>query len=216
MIPFVDIHTHHLSKDSGVFLYNNRLGFDLSLYTNSFFSVGIHPWDVDLKVSTIEFEKLILHPNCKAIGECGLDKLNISNFYKQKQILEYQLNLAVTYHKPVILHCVKAYDDIMKICQNYHSEIPIILHGFNKSLELLHQLIDKGFYVSLGYFYLKKVNFNFNMVPIEKIFFETDNYSLVSIQQVYQIASERFKMTNEDLKNKIYNNFTTLFNTNGR
>ncbi len=216
MIPFVDIHTHHLSKESGVFLYNNRFGFDSVIHTNSFFSVGIHPWDAHLKISTIEFQGLITHPNCMAIGECGFDKLKGADLVKQQQMLEYQLKLAVEYHKPVIIHCVKAYDEIIKICEVYHSSIPIIIHGFNKSYELLHQLLGKGFYVSLSRFAIQKMNFNFTEIPLEKLFLETDEDCTMTIQEIYQIASERFKMTEEDLKNKIYSNFTTLFKINGR
>ena len=74
-IPYINIHTHHLSKDNGVFLFNNRFGFDKEFYLEKYFSVGIHPWDANLQTSLSEFEKLIQHSNCLAIGECGLDKV---------------------------------------------------------------------------------------------------------------------------------------------
>ena len=64
MIPYINIHTHHLSKDNGVFLFNNRFGFDKEFYINSFFSIGIHPWDADIQGSIPELEQIILHPKC--------------------------------------------------------------------------------------------------------------------------------------------------------
>ena len=156
MIPYVNIHTHHLSKDDGVFLLNNRFGFDKELYTKSYFSLGIHPWDSDIDVSVFEFEKLIQNKNCIAIGECGLDKLNGPDLEIQKRVLKFQLNLAAKYQKPVIIHCVKAFDEIIEICEPFQTKIPLIIHGFNKSQQLALQFIEKGFYLSFGSSVLKK------------------------------------------------------------
>ena len=216
MIPYVNIHTHHLSKDSGVFLFNNRYGFDSKVYVDSFFSVGIHPWDSELDVSKIAFERVIQHPNCLAIGECGLDRLTSPDLAKQEEVLKFQLKLAIKYRKPVIIHCVKAYEEIIKICDPYHSKIPIMIHGFNKSYELLSQLIAKGFYISLHPFFFKKEENIIRTISLEKLFLETDNNRLISIQEIYKMTSVRLKISEEYLKNKIYNNFTTLFYKNGR
>ncbi len=216
MTPYINIHTHHLSKDNGVFLFNNRFGFDKELYFEKYFSAGIHPWDADLQVSILELEKTIQHSNCLAIGECGLDKLIDIDLELQKKILISQLDLAVKYQKPVIIHCVKAFDELIEICQSYHSKIPLIIHGFNKSQQLLQQLINKGFYISLNHSIFKKKDIDFSILPIEKLFLETDNNETVLIEDIYQKAVACFQIQEDDLKEKIYTNFTTLFNTHGR
>jgi len=199
-----------------VFLFNNRFGFDKELYTESFFSVGIHPWDAHLQISISELEKIIQHPNCLAIGECGLDKVIEIDLELQKKVFISQLELAVIFQKPIIIHCVKAFDELIEICSHYHSKIPLIIHGFNKSFQLAEQLINKGFYISLHSSFLKKEDSNFSSLTIEKLFLETDNNKSILIEEVYQKASGCFHLKEDDLKEKIYSNFTTLFNTNGR
>ena len=216
MIPYINIHTHHLSKDDGVFLFNNRFGFDKELYTKSYFSIGIHPWDADLEFSKIEFENFISHQNCLAIGECGLDKLKGVNLKFQKTIFKYQLNLALKYKKPVIIHCVKAFDEIIEICEPFQNKIPLIIHGFNKSQQLAEQLIYKGFYISLGDAIFKKSDFNFNVICLDNLFLETDIDDKLTISEIYKSCSLRFNISENDLKEKIYSNFTNLFSKNGR
>ena len=165
-IPYINIHTHHLSKDRGVFLFNNRFGTSTGsvtndLYLDNYFSVGIHPWDADLKTSLSELENTIQHQNCLAIGECGLDKITDIDLELQKKVFISQLELAVKFQKPVIIHCVKAFDELIEICSPYHSKIPLIIHGFNKSVQLAKQLINKGFYLSLNDSVLKKEEVDF-------------------------------------------------------
>lgn len=216
MIPYINIHTHHLSKDNGVFLFNNRFGFDDELFLEKIFSVGIHPWDAALQVSLLELEKLIQHSNCLAIGECGLDKVIDVDLELQKKVFIYQLDLAVKFQKPVIIHCVKAFDELIEICQPYYSKIPLIIHGFNKSVQLAKQLMDKGFYVSLNHSIFKKHEVDFRLLSIEKVFLETDNNESILIEEVYQKAADCFHISNDDLKEKIYTNFTALFKNYGR
>ena len=234
--PYINIHTHHLSKENGVFLFNNRFGtstpFDSlsadkagaqgdssvtkEIYLENYFSIGIHPWDADLQVSMLELEKIIQEQNCLAIGECGLDKVIEIDLEFQKKVFISQLELAVKYQKPVIIHCVKAFDELIEICSSFHSKIPLVIHGFNKSEQLLQQLINKGFYISLHSSIFDKTDYNFLNIPIDKIFLETDDNESLLIEDVYQKAATCFQIKEDDLKEKIYTNFTTLFNTNGR
>lgn len=216
MIPYINFHTHHLSKEDGVFLFNNRFGFDKEFYTKSLFSIGIHPWDADADFSKIEFENFISHQNCIAIGECGLDKLNGAELEFQKTIFKFQLDLALYYQKPVIIHCVKAFDEIIEICEPFQNKIPLIIHGFNKSQQLANQLINKGFYISFGDAIFKKSDFDFNAISLDKIFLETDKDDKSSISEIYKSCAVSFNISENDLKAKIYSNFTNLFNKNGR
>jgi len=199
-----------------VFLFNNRFVFDKAIYLEKYFSAGIHPWDADLQVSIAEFQKIIQHPNCLAIGECGLDKLKGPDLILQKKVFTVQLELARKYQKPVIIHCVKAFDELIEICKPYHLQIPLIIHGFNKSLQMAKQMINKGFYLSLQSSVFDKLEDDFLSIPIEYIFLETDTNEKISIDQIYKTASSKFQISESDLKDKIYTNFTTLFNTNGR
>lgn len=216
MTPYINIHTHHLSKDHGVFLFNSNLTNSKKIYTDSYFSIGIHPWDIEFNVSLSELEIIIQHQNCLAIGECGLDKIIDTDIEIQKKVFQSQLELAVKYQKPVIIHCVKAFDELIEICQSYHSKTPLIIHGFNKSIQLAKQLIDKGFYISLSHSIFKKEDIDFSVLPFEKLFLETDTNESILIEEVYKKAAACFQIQEDDLKEKIYTNFTALFKTNGR
>ena len=169
-----------------------------------------------MQIAASELEKIIQHQNCLAIGECGLDKVIDIDLKLQKKVFISQLDIAVKFQKPVIIHCIKAFDELIEICSTYHSKIPLIIHGFNKSQQLAKQLIDKGFYISLNHSVFKKEGFDFCIIPIEKLFLETDNQESILIKEVYQKAADCFHIQTDDLKEKIYSNFTTLFNTHGR
>jgi TatD DNase family protein len=216
MIPYINIHTHHLSKDNGVFLFNNRFGFDKALFSEKYFSIGVHPWDADLKILFSEFESIIQNQNCLAIGECGLDKLKGPDLEIQKTIFISQLDLAVKYQMPVIIHCVKAFDELIEICKPYHSKVHLIIHGFNKSPQLAKQLIDNGFYISWYHSVFDKTEYNFSQFPLNKIFLETDDNGDISIIDIYKKAAKSLHHSENDLKEKIYTNFTALFKNYGR
>ena len=213
MIPFVNIHTHHLRNEKDISIYNNRFLFDEDIKTDCFFSIGIHPYDSHLLTehSLKELEPFLNHKNCFAIGECGLDKLISVDLKQQQFILNQQLNLALTYNKPVIIHCVKAFDELISVCKPFENKLKLIIHGFNKSEELALQLTSKGYYLSLHPALFIKESFNITKLPIEQLFFETDDDSSLSINEVYRKFSIKLNMSESKLKEKIYGNFKLLF-----
>ena len=213
MTPYINIHTHNSVNENGISIYNNRFLYDTEIKTDHLFSIGIHPYDINLvdENSFKELEKKLSDKNCKAIGECGLDKLKNKDLKSQKIVLQKQLELAVKYNKPVIIHCVKAFDELIELCKPFENKIQLIIHGFNKSEELALQLISTGFYLSLNHTIFKIENFDFTKLPINKLFFETDDYTLILISDVYKKASIKLKMDVNELKEKIYTNFNLLF-----
>ena len=216
---FVNLHTHYNQTDGSLFVLNNRLGYNQKMDTTVPFSVGIHPWDIEL-LSTCylkDLEHLVMHPNCLAVGECGLDKLIPISLETQKHLFKEQIHLAIQYKKPVIIHCVKAFDKLIEICNPYMSAIPMVIHGFNKSEQLAKQLIDKGFYVSLHHHVLLKSDFEIQSLPLDKLFFETDDNPHLLIQEVYEAFALKLNMELDVLKEKINRNFELLFyDTNHR
>ena len=149
---FLNAHTHHLSHQSDVLdLYNQfpkAINDDAKL-----FSVGIHP--AYIKTSSIEEELEIIrenlsNKNCLAIGEIGLDKLCETDFELQIDVFERQLQLASEYRFPVIIHSVRAYQEILHIRKKLKLTIPFIFHGFNKNEQILNQIIAQNCYASFG------------------------------------------------------------------
>ena len=93
--------------------------------------------------------------------------------------------------------------------------MPMAIHGFNGSAQLAMQLVEKGFHLSVGGLLLdskSKVSQALSIIPISRLFFETDSSS-VDIKRLYQAASDKLSITMEDLQIQIVKNFTEFFNT---
>ena len=212
MIPYIDIHTHHVPSGGGVFVLNNRFAVDMPYHTTSLFSIGIHPWDAELADLTVPaaLEEYLKHPLCFAVGECGLDKLRGPGLDLQGTVFRQQLKLAEEYKKPVIIHCVKAFDELIELAEPYMKSVPMIIHGFHKSAELAAQLVAKGFYLSLNPALLKRDSFDKASVPMERLFLETDMEQAVSIESVYEAAASKYNVDTDVLKERINLNFEGL------
>lgn len=209
---YINIHTHHASPGHGVFVFNNRFAHDPLYYTDSLFSIGVHPWDAALLLASHhdELEKLLQHPNCFALGECGLDKWHGPDLLIQKDVFGMQLELALRYAMPVIIHCVKAFDELMEMAKPYAGKVPLIIHGFHKSSQMAEQLIDKGFYLSLNPALFMRKDFDSSVIPLERLFLETDMREDLSIREVYQAAAAWFNVSEDELRDRINGNFETL------
>lgn len=213
-MKFINLHTHQNTKDSVVLsIYNNRAGH-LPYELDYFFSMGIHPWDAhlfDIEKAESIFHEVVHLSHFMAIGECGLDKFAEASLSIQIPLFESQLRFALKNNKPVIIHCVKAFDELLEVTKPYLNKIPLIIHGFNKSIELAKDLIQKGFYLSINPTVLNDVSYNHKALPIEKIFLETDDKENTTIEKCYEILSSKINLTIPDLKKKIYSNFDAVF-----
>lgn len=210
---FYDIHTHSELNSKQVFAIHN-------VYPNSDnfsqpFSIGIHPWF--LKKETYENELLLIeqklqHHNFYAIGECGLDKAIETNFDFQKEIFIKQIELSEKYQKPIIIHCVRAFQEIIELGKLYKPSQPWIIHGFQKGKQLAFSLIKNGFYISFGEVVLKnsEIQTVISEISLDKIFLETDD-SEIKIHEIYQKVSILKQVTLEELQEKIHKNFKRIF-----
>jgi len=213
MHPFINIHTHTLRKSADVIsIYNLKLEESIP---DSTFSCGIHPWHINplnYYSQVKQIEKIFSKENAIFIGECGLDKLKCSDFKLQQTVFQLQINLAIKHHKPMILHCVKAFDEILVMLKNKVSPDKIIFHGFHKSPEMAFDLTSKGYSISLGkslFLQPDRMKTVFEKVNPNKIFFETDD-SEYTIEEVYQKASEISNKSLEYWKDQIFSNFQKI------
>ena len=144
---YFNAHTHLSNTTTSI--YNLIVGKNNS--TSGFFSAGIHPWYIN--ESKTQFEELLVlvkNQKCLAIGECGLDKLCSSPFGQQMEVFKKQIELAEKLQKPLIIHCVKAFDELLKIKKSSKTGVPWVIHGFNQKNEMAKQLLAQGFYFSFG------------------------------------------------------------------
>lgn len=213
-MKYFNLHTHQFTNQSDVLELVNQYpkDFDASI---PFYSIGIHPWyieetrlDEDLKI----IEEKLQTKNCLAIGECGLDKRIEVPFDLQVSVFEKQLELAQKFKKPVVIHCVAAFQEVMAIKKKMKISVPMIIHGFSKNNQLAEQLIGAGFYLSFGKYLLKNPDLKtvFQNVPNDRFFLETDTIE-ESIKQVYGIACEYKGLKLKELEGIISSNYRNVF-----
>lgn len=213
---FLDIHTHRTKQEQEVIAIQS-----LSLTESTFLampktkpiSIGIHPWYGKLEELTKNMKYLNVlarQENVKLIGECGLDKLKGETMESQLQMLEVQITLAEKLRKPVILHCVKAFDEIISLKKRLKPTVPMIIHGFNKKQEMAQQLVNQGFYLSFGAAVLKSEEVALALEKTDAPFFLETDEAEVDIKEIYAKVAEIKKITVDELKDVIFANWKKM------
>jgi TatD DNase family protein len=214
-MQFFNLHTHQSSNQLDVLELVNQYPqeFDASIPN---YSIGIHPWHIvedrigaDLEI----IESKLKDVNCLAIGECGLDKRIEIPMALQQMVFEKQLALAEKYKKPVVIHCVAAFQEVIAIKKKMAISVPMIIHGFSKNKETAEQLIADGFYISFGKYLLRnpELELVFKNIPKERLFLETDTIE-EGIAAVYELAAKYRNIETEKMTAIINANFDTVFN----
>lgn len=163
-MTITDIHTHDPQATGAIINWQPDMPIDPQRY----YSVGTHPWYSDRAADTT---RLLTLPNVVAVGEVGLDKLRGPSIEVQTRVLRKWLEEAERHRMPVILHVVKAVPEIMALKKELRPTVPWIIHGFRGKPETARQLLEKGFYISLG----EKYNpHTAAIIPPERLFAETD------------------------------------------
>ena len=213
-MKYFNLHTHQFTNQDDVLELVNQYPqeFDAAI---PFYSIGIHPLFIDENRLRKDFqvveEKLAL-PECLALGECGLDKRSETSFEIQQSVFEKQLALAEKYNKPVVIHCVAAFQELIEIKKRLKITVPMIIHGFSKKVELAKQLIDNGFYVSFGKNLLRNPELEsvFKSIPNDRFLLETDTIE-EGIQAVYALASKYKEIELSELQEIVNKNYNQIF-----
>ena len=174
MFPHADIHCHDRSRyrEAVINIYP-----DDDIIDGAYHSVGIHPWHtVDVAPSTINrLRSLAAHPQIVAIGETGLDTLKGASIKVQTEIFRLHVALSEQHQKPLIIHCVKSFNEIIALKKELRPTMPWIIHGFRGKPQLASQLINQGFYISLGEHFNPQ---SATVIPTNRLLFETDESTL--------------------------------------
>jgi TatD DNase family protein len=213
-MKYFNLHTHKFTNSSDILELVNQYPWEFDA-TIPNYSIGIHPWYIDENrlendLKTIE-EKLQLS-ECLALGECGLDKRIEIPLNIQIEVFEKQIALAEKYQKPLVLHLVAAFDELIAIKKRLKITVPIIIHGFSKNEQVAKQLIDNGFYLSFGKYLLRNPDLEtvFKSVPNDRFFLETDTIE-ETLEEVYTLAAKYKNIKIEDLIELVNVNFSTVF-----
>ena len=215
---YIDIHTHTYYSHNDVITVQNvfpsRPG---ELDNNAYHTIGLHPWHIENSDIETELEWIsdnALRDDVIAIGETGLDKTIACPLEKQTDVFLRQLEIAADARKPVILHCVRAYSEMMAYRKKFGTKIPWIFHWFNADSQTAEQLVRKNSFLSFGHMLFNERSKAYNTfagLDVSKVFFETDDAGY-SIYEVYERAAGIKKMDSGDLARIISSNFAQCFN----
>ena len=189
MAKLVDIHTHN--PRSGVL---------------SPTMAGIHPWDAERNLPMPDFSA------CDIVGETGLDYAKEVSREAQQELFMKHLAAAEKLEKPVVLHVVKSFEDVMLALSKYQLKC-VVFHGFIGSREQAQRAISEGYYLSFGDRSLRSPRTRevIATIPIEKLFCETDDNTEFSIEKIYQEVAALRAISHEELASEIEKNYRRLF-----
>jgi TatD DNase family protein len=214
---YIDIHRHSANKGNADIVLRNLFHSETDqIELTQYCSVGLHPWHVSEKKIKKHMRLLTEasgHKNCIAIGEAGLDKAIDIPVETQRIAFEQQIELAGILQKPMIIHCVRAYDELQSYRKKSNHKKSWIVHWYNASPQTGADLIKKGCYLSFGHMLFNESSKAFKTfleIPLSKIFLETDDAS-VTIHEVYERAASLKEISIDELKGQMVSNFYNCF-----
>ena len=210
----INIHTHH-PKGKGVEIVNLFPDGLVSGQLPELCSVGIHPWHIrdNWEQQFQKVEAAARDHRVYAIGETGLDKLTDSSMDLQIEVFKKHIELSERYQKPLIIHCVKAFNELIELKKNIHPTASWIVHGFDKNLQVADMLIRHEIYMSFGKALLKPDSNARKVlpeIPDEVYLLETDDME-ISIEEVYREAAGLVDLDEQKMKDLMFLNFINCF-----
>ncbi|MDR2969061.1 MAG: TatD family hydrolase [Tannerellaceae bacterium] len=211
-MTYYNIHTHQPSGEPGVVEIVNVIIKDqadeMKECSARYRSFGIHPWYIgNVEEQMEKLKTFVSLPGTVAVGEAGLDKAATTSFDLQQKVFRAQALLAESAEKPLIIHCVKAWQELLAVKKEIKPSMPWIVHGFRGNAELAEQLIARGLYLSFGS--------RFNSPALRKawpnrLLPETDETG-VGIRTVYQQLADALALPVDALASELAENAATVF-----
>lgn len=213
-----DIHTHRLPQVPGAAIVN-CYPETFSPQSGGWYSIGIHPWHIGRSGDghsvaggvadsrECGLEELARHPQVLAVGEAGLDKLADAPMDLQVEIFRHQARLAEEVGKPLVIHLVKATDELLKVKRVLRPSNPWIIHGFRGKAALAEEYLKHGFYLSFGEKFQEAA---LRLMPADRLFIETDE-SGVPVGELYARAAEVRGISPGELGETVRRNVRAVF-----
>jgi len=215
---YIDIHVHDGTPASGIFILECLMAHEKKTpkhIPGVSYTCGIHPWflnEGNEKQLLASLENSINNPDVIAIGEAGFDKLRGPSFDLQRRVFEKQISISEEVGKPVVIHCVRAWEEILAAQKKLKPEMPWLIHGFRGNVELAGQLISKGMFLSFWFDFVLRPESTglLRALPEDRIFLETDGAD-IDIREIYKKVSNDKDITVEELKRIILSNYKVFF-----
>ena len=176
-----------------------------------YISVGIHPWRLTSENYPVQLQwvEAMLRQDKRviALGEAGLDKCCDTPYTLQEKAFRAVCSLSGQYRLPLIIHAVRAYNELIALKKEIRPGQPWIIHGFRGKKELARSLVNQGFYLSFGEHYHADA---LREMPEGSFLLETDE-SLVPIESLYGRAAEIRGISPESLAHAVSRTVNSLF-----
>ena len=212
--------------------YNKRM-IDTYNKDRSIFDImaGLHPAyvsnnndkEIDLVVENLK------KYDCVAVGEIGIDLYWEEKFLEQQKIIfKKQIELALQYNLPIVIHCREAFDHIYRILKKYSKHnLKGVFHCFTGNEEQARKIIDLNFKLGVGGIVTFKnggLDKFLNKIDLKNIVLETDSPYLAptphrgkrnnSSYLIYIVdkMSEIYGVENHEIAKVTTNNAKQLFN----
>lgn len=150
-------------------------------YEGLYYCLGIHPWYVEehtrSDLTALEQALQVLPDRCVGVGECGLDRLR-GNLADQYPWFEAQIDIAAGAQLPLVVHSVRAHDEVAEVLKRKKFTGRVLVHGFSGSYQQASKLVDLGCFIGVGGVVTRenarKSRDTFARLPVETLVLETD------------------------------------------
>lgn len=209
MAIFINIHTHRAV--GGIEILDTTYGGEK--VEKALYSVGIHPVLLNDIGESSKIVAEIENGGVIAIGESGLDRNSEMGIDDQIKLFEQQIELSERYSLPLIIHCVRAFPELLALHKKFKPVQAWIVHGYNNNREILTELQKHNIYISIGKAVMNKATNAYSLlseIALDRLFLETDD-SDYKIRDIYIQVAIGLKMDVEQLKQIVSDNFKRVF-----
>ncbi|MFN0214155.1 MAG: TatD family hydrolase [Saprospiraceae bacterium] len=212
----INLHTHHPTFSDSLLEIESVYYEQQKVPRSTTRSIGLHPWHlegINLDEATSWLREQALLPSTVAIGEAGLDKVCNTPWNFQVSAFQRCVEVSEKMEKPLIIHCVRAFSEIIALKKEWEPRQFWIFHGFNKNPAVVELLLKAECFLSFGTALLRtqtQLAESFLAVPEDRFFLETDDAN-ISISAVYGRAAELRGIALNKLEKMVARNFSNAF-----
>ena len=215
---FWDFHTHNPGKRN---IFN--LNYLSSKNTPKFnyiqpITLSAHPWDSDRFnfsefVSSYEYVQSREDLKIVGIGEIGLDRLRGAPIRDQISQLGELASFSSEAGLPMVFHCVKSLEDILKVLNDQSVTKTCLFHDFNGSSQMIDRVIQMGHLIGVGRSIFRgnsRIMKSFSNISLDHVLLETDDLN-IEIGQIYSKVAEIKNITVDQVRLKMIRNSAKIF-----
>lgn len=183
-------HAHNIEKMMTISTNPHNLDEVIAIteaFPNIYCTQGLHPhegkeWNEEVKAHVIRNLSNPKNKKILAVGEIGLDfYYSKSPREEQLQAFEEQLQIAVDFDLPVVIHSRDADADTIAVLKKFSTTLKRkgVIHSFTSGLELAQFALDEGFYLGFNgiitFKNAENVRDALRITPMNRILLETDS-----------------------------------------